>query len=247
VGSLVNLFQMRDRYGGVDAGGIESSVAEELLDDSDVGSVFVHVGGATVPQKVAASGLGDACGFDRFGDPVAEVAGAEPFAVSAEEEGLLAHFEEEFGTGAFEVFLKPMKGGSSDGKEAVFAALPFSDEEGLAGGIEVAEVEVGEFASPCTGGVEGFQHGPVPDAERVAHVGNIHEVSEFVFAESFGQSALFFTRKIEVCCGVGREVVGFAEVGKEPLNGSKARPLGSHRERFAVGFSVSKKPALEAL
>jgi len=131
---------MRDRHGGVDAGGVESSVAEELLNDADVGPVFVHVGGATVPQKVAASGLGDACGFDRFGDPVAEVAGAEPLAVSTEEEGLLAHFEEEFGPGAFEVFLQPVKRGFSDGKKAVFVALPFSDEEGLAGGIEVAEV-----------------------------------------------------------------------------------------------------------
>lgn len=238
---------MRDGHGGVDAGGVEPGVAEELLDDPDVGSVFVHVGGAAVSQEVATSGLGDACGFDRFGDPVAEVAGAEPFAVSAEEEGLPAHFEEEFWPGAFEVFLQPVKRGFSDGKKAVFIALPFSDEEGLAGGIEVAEVQVGEFTSPRAGGVEGFQDGAVPDPERVANVGNIHEVGQFVFAEALGQAALFFARKIEVCCGVGREVVDFAEVGKEPLDCAKARPLGSHRERFAVGFAVSKKPALEAL
>jgi hypothetical protein len=95
MGSRIYLFQMRDGHGGV-----ESSVAEELLDDSDVSPVFVHVGGATVTQKVATSRLRDACGFDRFGDPVAEVAGAEPIAVSAEEEGLLAHFEEESGHSA---------------------------------------------------------------------------------------------------------------------------------------------------
>jgi hypothetical protein len=238
---------MRDGHRGVDAGGIESRVAEELLDDSDVGPVFVHVGGATVPQEVAASGLGDPCGFDRFGDSVAEVAGAEPFAVSAEKEGLLAHFEEEFRAGAFEVFLQPMKRSFSDGKEAVFVPFSFSDEEGLAGRIEVAEVQVGEFASPRAGGVEGFQHGAVPDSERVANVGNIHEVGQFVFAEPLGQAALFFAGKIEVGGGVGGEVVAFAEVGKEALDCAKARPLGSHRERFAVRFSVSEKPALEAL
>jgi len=176
---------------------------EELLDHSDIGSVFVHVGGATVPQEVAASGLGDSCGFDRFGDPVAEGAGAEPLAVSTEEEGLRAHFEEEFGAGAFEVFLQPMKGGFSDRKKAVFVAFPFSDEESLAGGIEVAEIEVGEFASPRAGGVESFQHGAVSDPERVAHVGNIHEVSQHVFTETFGQAALFFARKIKIGCGVG--------------------------------------------
>jgi hypothetical protein len=44
VGSRINLFQMRDRYGGVDAGGIESRVAAELPDDPDdpdVSPVFV--------------------------------------------------------------------------------------------------------------------------------------------------------------------------------------------------------------
>ena len=49
-----------------------------------------------------------------------------------------------------------MKRGLADGKEAVFVAFSFSDEESLRGLVEVAEVEAGEFASSRAGGVEGF-------------------------------------------------------------------------------------------
>ena len=76
-GSLVNLFQVRDRDLDVDASGVEAGVAEELLHDADAGSVFVHVGRAPVAQKVATSGPFDPGRFDCFGNPVTKVAGAD--------------------------------------------------------------------------------------------------------------------------------------------------------------------------
>ena len=115
MGALVNFLQVPDGDLGVDAGGVEPGVAEELLHDADVGSVFVHVGRAAVAQEVAASGLLDPGGFDRFGDPVAEVAGADSLAVSAQEEGLFADFEDQAGAAFLEVFFEPMQGGFADG------------------------------------------------------------------------------------------------------------------------------------
>jgi len=38
---------------GVNRGGVEFLVAEQLLDKPDVGPVLQHVRGATVPQRVA--------------------------------------------------------------------------------------------------------------------------------------------------------------------------------------------------
>ena len=71
---MVNLFQVRDCHGGVNAGRIKSGVAEKLLDDSDVGPVFVHVGRATVAQEMTRTGLFDSGRFDWFSKPVAQVA-----------------------------------------------------------------------------------------------------------------------------------------------------------------------------
>jgi len=41
--------QLDDGYVGVDLGGVEPRVSEQLLNESDVGSVFKHVRGAAVP------------------------------------------------------------------------------------------------------------------------------------------------------------------------------------------------------
>jgi hypothetical protein len=45
---------------GVDLGGSDAAVAEELLDGSDVGAVFEQVGGERVAQGMAGRALGDA-------------------------------------------------------------------------------------------------------------------------------------------------------------------------------------------
>ena len=246
MGALVNFLQVPDGDLGVDAGGVEPGVAEELLHDADVGSVFVHVGRAAVAQEVAASGLLDPGGFDRFGDPVAEVAGADSLAVSAQEEGLFADFEDQAGAAFLEVFFEPMQGGFADGQEAVFVPLSLADEEGLAAWIKIAEVELGDFAAPRAGGVEGFQDGAVPDAERVADVGQVHERGQLLAAEAFGKAALLFAREFEIGGGVGGKVVGFAKVGKEPLNGAETGALGPDGKGFAVGLAVAVQPALEA-
>ena len=49
----VNLLQLFDADFGVNRGGVEFFVAEQLLDEPDVGPVLQHVGGATVTKHVA--------------------------------------------------------------------------------------------------------------------------------------------------------------------------------------------------
>jgi hypothetical protein len=49
----VNLLKLFDADFGVNGGGVELGVAEQLLDESDVGPVFEHVRRAGVPQQVA--------------------------------------------------------------------------------------------------------------------------------------------------------------------------------------------------
>ena len=50
VGLAVDGFQLLDAHLGVNGGGFELFVAEELLDEADVGTAFQHVGGAGVTQ-----------------------------------------------------------------------------------------------------------------------------------------------------------------------------------------------------
>ena len=75
VGFCVDEFEQLDAYLGVDGGGFEFFVTEELLDEADVGSAYKHVGGAGVPQEVAGAGASDVGGFDVFAHHAAEDVG----------------------------------------------------------------------------------------------------------------------------------------------------------------------------
>jgi len=74
VRSGINFLEGFDRNFRINLGGVEAGVAEELLDQADVGAVFQHVGGAAVTEEVATAALADVGGFDGLGHPVADVA-----------------------------------------------------------------------------------------------------------------------------------------------------------------------------
>ena len=77
VGTGVDFFEAFDGEMGVDFGGFEFLVAEDLLDGSEIGSVVEEVGGAGMAKEMAGAvfvGLG---ALDVFSDEVAEAVGVE--------------------------------------------------------------------------------------------------------------------------------------------------------------------------
>lgn len=75
----VDLLQLLDADLGVNLGGGEFGVAEKLLDEADVGSVFEHQGGAGVAQQVATAGFAKFGGVDVVADELGEAVGGEGF------------------------------------------------------------------------------------------------------------------------------------------------------------------------
>ncbi len=75
----MDLFQFADRDLGIDLGGAEFGVAELLLDEAGIGSVFQHEGGAGVAQEMAAALLAEIGGFDVFPHQLGEAVGGEGF------------------------------------------------------------------------------------------------------------------------------------------------------------------------
>ena len=149
---------------GVNGGGFELFVAEELLDDADVGPAFEHVGGAAVAQKMAAAGATDAGLLEGLADASAEDVGTEGRAVDGEEEGGFCGVEFEAWADFQQVFPEPVQGTLADGDDAVLAAFGVAEVESLALGVVVAEGETDQFAAADAGGREEFQNGAVADA-----------------------------------------------------------------------------------
>ena len=221
-------------------------MAEELLDEADVGSAFEHVGGAGVTQEVAASGAAEVGFFDELAHHAAEDVGVEAFAVAGEEEGFFVLGQGEFGANFFEVFLQPMKGAVSDGGDAVFVAFAFSDLEGLAVLVEVGEFEFGEFAATKAAGVEELEDGAIPDAERVADVGDVEELPDLLVSEGLFGKPFLLAREFEFAGGVGEDEVLSGEVFEVVLEGAEAGALRADAEGLAVVLAVSPKVPLVA-
>lgn len=87
MGLGVDLEELVDGDLGVEGGGVEFGVAEELLDEPDVSPVFEHVSGAGVAKEVTGAAARDGL-VDEFGDEAAEGIGVEGLAEGGEEEGL---------------------------------------------------------------------------------------------------------------------------------------------------------------
>ena len=72
---------------GVEGGGVEFGVAEELLNEADIGSVFEHVSGAGVAEEMTGTAPRNGL-VDELGDETTEGIGVEGLAEGGEEEGL---------------------------------------------------------------------------------------------------------------------------------------------------------------
>ncbi len=71
---------------GVDLGGGDVGVAEEFLDDAEVGAAFEEVGGERVPQQVRVDVLLDAGEGGALLDDLADPVGAEWAAADREKD-----------------------------------------------------------------------------------------------------------------------------------------------------------------
>ena len=141
---------------GVDLGGVEAGVAEELLDVADIGAGLVHVGRAAVAQKVAGSRLGNACLAQAFLDPVPEVLRVEAGAVATDKESTFLQVEFELRARAFEVAPKPVTSLPSERNHPAFPTFAFADGEHVAGEFDVFDVEVNHFVPAQSAGVKDF-------------------------------------------------------------------------------------------
>jgi hypothetical protein len=104
--------------------------------------------------------------------------------------------------------------------------------QGLEGGVEVAEVEVGHFGAADAGGVEEFEDGAIAQAKRAGEIGEVEQAGNFRFAEGFRQVSRLFAREVEVGGRVGQEHAGAAQPGEKPLDAPKAGKLAVSGERL---------------
>ena len=204
-------FELLDADLGVNGGGFELLVAEELLDEPDVGPAFQHVGGAGGADQVATAGAADVGLSDPFADHAAEHVGIEGLAVAGEEQGALAGIERKPRADLVKVAFQPEQGAAADRHDAVLVALALADVQGLALAVEVVDFESGEFAAAQPGAVEEFEHGAVAPPQRIADVGDVDDGGDLLDAEGLPGQALFLAGHFQFAGRVGGDEVAFGQ------------------------------------
>ena len=159
--SRMDFPELHDGDVGVDLGGVEPGMAEQLLDEADVGPVLQHVGRAGVAEQVAGAGAPDGGGVNGASHPVADKAAGEALAVAAEEQRLAAGGRLQQGPGLLQVEPQPVEGASPHRDDAVFVALALAHDEQAPPAVEVGDIHPDDLTAPDPGGVEHLQDGAV--------------------------------------------------------------------------------------
>lgn len=117
---------------GVDLGGADGGMAEEFLDDAEVGAVFEQVRGEAVSQHVRGDAARDAGVFDAFLDALPHGDRREGGAALGQEEVGGRAGRDQLGAAGGEVTVDGVDGFAADGDDAFLVALADDvDEAGL--------------------------------------------------------------------------------------------------------------------
>jgi len=242
----VDLLQPGDTNLSIEGRGVGFAMAEELLNVAAVGSVLEEVGGTGVAQEMGAS-FGDVGGSQDFADVLAEPFGRERFAETCQKEAPLLAFENEAGAHFLEVAVDPVEGTGADGHKALFVSLRFANVDGEALVVEILDVQAAKFPTAHGGGVKGFEHRAVADAEKVGGVGHAHDDLDLAHGEGFGRELVLGAREFKFTGGVGHEDPFFYEPAEVVLDDVEFYALSVDSHGFAVGLAVSPEPGLVAL
>ena len=229
----VDLAELGDRDGGVNLRGVEALVAEELLDEADVGAVLQHVRGARVAEQMARAHARHADGHERAAHERPEVARAQAFAVARQKQPVLARARLQPRPALGEVALDPVRGVAAERHDAILAALALAHPDGAERAVEIGHVEPRQLGAAQAGGVERFEDRAVAHAEGIAHVGHGEERGDFLERERARERALRFSRQFQIGGGVARQKIFAAQPRKEVLHGVEPRALRDDRQRFS--------------
>ena len=120
-----------------------------------------------------------------------------------------------------DVLVDPGQRPLADRDHAVLLALAHADHHRAALHVEVVELQAGEFQPPDAGGVEGFQDGPVADAQRVGDVGLVEHAVGFAGRQHVLGQAFLHLGHVEFAGRVVEGVVLLAHHLKKARTGTR--------------------------
>ena len=207
---------------GVDLGRRDVGVAEQLLNNTEIGPVAEEVGRKGVAQEVRVDvGLdpGEFCPlFHDLPDPRC----GEFFAPLGEKDLAATVATHEHGALSGEVLLDGFAGSRSDGDDTGFVAFA-GDADGAILEKEIFEAGSGQFGDAQTARIHEFEHGPVASRKRQVVVDGLEEPLHGGLVEGLGE-ILFETGRIDLVGDIGGDFALRCEMPEEDLDRDELHP-----------------------
>jgi len=171
VGVVVGFLNLVGGEVGIDLGRAQRLMAQQFLDDAEVGTIVEHVGGKAVSKRVGTDAGIQACLEEVLVEFASDRACRKALAVLVDEKGVLIEVGfSRVGITEGEVALDGLQGCRADGGKS-FSFSFTADMEDLAEEVDVSEVEGDQFADAQARGVEGFHDGEVAGTEHGVGIG----------------------------------------------------------------------------
>ena len=190
MGLVVHRPQPRDRDVGVELRRGQRRVAEQFLDDAQVGAALEQVGGRAVAQPVRADvrcpvDRGDRLVHDRAGLPLIEAAAA-----GTDQQRRARLRRSQCGAPVGQPRRQRRLGRLAERDGALLVSLAQHPQQ-PAGCVDVIDVQAAQLADPNAGGVQQLDDEQVPQCERITllrtRIGGGHGIQRLILTQHRGQ------------------------------------------------------------
>ncbi len=225
--AVVGLLHFHRHHLGIELGGGQPAVAEQLLDVADIRSILQQMGGAASPEGMGGDGLFDS-GSDPVGpDGLANGSGLQGLAVVCKKEfSFLGIFCGISGSDLLQIFLEIDGGVPAQGYQSLFSPFSLADKQGLLAQVRIMNGEAEQFIEPDTGGVEDFHDGPVADMHGQGEIGLLQQFLHLLNRQHRLDFAVLPAGFHQPFRGVDQQPVVFQKIFKEPFYRPQLQGLG---------------------
>ena len=168
----------------VDLRGLGLLMAQNHLDQRQVGPCVMHQRRHRVTIDVARAGLVDAGRLDVAAAILGQRVGMKRFSCLGDEQGPLLLIEQQATACPLHVTGDPEQRSHSDRDVAVLASLALVDEQTPAFDLHVVEPQAAQFSPPDPRAVQGLEDRPVSQSQRCRRVGLRQDAFHFVFGKN---------------------------------------------------------------
>ena len=222
MGPVQDGLQISDGNAGVDLGGLQTLVAEELLDFADVGAAPEEMSGKRMPEDVGRNGCLNPSLLRTLMHDGIDHGFSDASSVLIEKERVFTRALHQFMARLSQVVVEHEGGAAGQRNDAILSALAVADQEKTLAKIHVGEIDAAALGKTHARSVEHLEDGAISGAVGGPSKRRLDKPRHFRLGENESWQGRY-ARELEAVGGILKHQVSLHEVAKESPQGGQVR------------------------